>query len=455
MESKQNKMAVMPMKQLLVTMSVPLMMSLLIQSLYNIVDSMFVAGYSEQALTATTLVYPVQFLMIAVGVGTAVGLNALLSRKIGQKRVDDACRAATTGLVLVLVESLIFCLVGILGKQQVAGLLTDDPSLQADCLSYLSINLVWCWGLFLQTYAQRLLQAVGDTVLSMVSLIIGAGVNIILDPIMIFGYFGCPEMGVAGAAAATVIAQGASAAAALLFNRTKNPLIHVRLKGYVFRLKDVGDIFRVGLPTIVMQAIGSVMNFAANSILLSVSSTAVAAFGVYYKLQNFLMMPMNGLGQAAIPIAGFNLGAGNADRIRSLQKILTKAGIFFSIAATVVFLAIPGPLLSLFSAGEEMRAIGIPALRIISITFLFSTMTILWGYLASGLGNGVISMVAGALRQLIVLIPLMYVLTKVFGLPITWLAFWASEGTAFLYSLFAIRREVKKKTAPIESRQEK
>lgn len=455
MESKQNKMAVMPMKQLLVTMSVPLMMSLLIQSLYNIVDSMFVAGYSEQALTATTLVYPVQFLMIAVGVGTAVGLNALLSRKIGQKRVDDACRAATTGLVLVLVESLIFCLVGILGKQQVAGLLTDDPSLQADCLSYLSINLVWCWGLFLQTYAQRLLQAVGDTVLSMVSLIIGAGVNIILDPIMIFGYFGCPEMGVAGAAAATVIAQGASAAAALLFNRTKNPLIHVRLKGYVFRLKDVGDIFRVGLPTIVMQAIGSVMNFAANSILLSVSSTAVAAFGVYYKLQNFLMMPINGLGQAAIPIAGFNLGAGNADRIRSLQKILTKAGIFFAIAATVVFLAIPGPLLSLFSAGEEMRAIGIPALRIISITFLFSTMTILWGYLASGLGNGVISMVAGALRQLIVLIPLMYVLTKVFGLPITWLAFWASEGTAFLYSLFAIRREVKKKTAPIESRQEK
>ena len=455
MESKQNKMAVMPMKQLLVTMSVPLMMSLLIQSLYNIVDSMFVAGYSEQALTATTLVYPVQFLMIAVGVGTAVGLNALLSRKIGQKRVDDACRAATTGLVLVLVESLIFCLVGILGKQQVAGLLTDDPSLQADCLSYLSINLVWCWGLFLQTYAQRLLQAVGDTVLSMVSLIIGAGVNIILDPIMIFGYFGCPEMGVAGAAAATVIAQGASAAAALLFNRTKNPLIHVRLKGYVFRLKDVGDIFRVGIPTIIMQAIGSVMNFAANSILLSVSSTAVAAFGVYYKLQNFLMMPMNGLGQAAIPIAGFNLGAGNADRIRSLQKILTKAGIFFAIAATVVFLAIPGPLLSLFSAGEEMRAIGIPALRIISITFLFSTMTILWGYLASGLGNGVISMVAGALRQLIVLIPLMYVLTKVFGLPITWLAFWASEGTAFLYSLFAIRREVKKKTALIESRQEK
>lgn len=447
--SRQNKMAVMPMNKLLLTMSVPLMMSLLIQSLYNIADSMFVAGYSEQALTATTLVYPVQFLMIAVGVGTAVGLNALLSRRIGQKRQEDACRAATTGLFLVLLEALVFALVGIFGKQQAAALLTDDPSLQADCLSYLSINLVWCWGLFLQTYAQRLLQAVGDTVLSMVSLIIGALVNIVLDPIMIFGYLGCPEMGVAGAAAATVIAQGASAAAALLFNRMKNPIIHVRLRGYVFRIQDVGDIFRVGLPTIIMQAIGSVMNFLANSILLSVSSTAVAAFGVYYKLQNFLMMPMNGLGQAAIPIAGFNLGAGNADRILSLKKILTRTGIAFALAATVIFLVIPGPLLSLFSAGEEMLAIGIPALRIISLTFLFSTMTILWGYLASGLGNGVISMVAGALRQLVVLIPLIYVLTRAFGLPYTWLAFWASEGAAFLYSLLAIRREVRKKTAMI------
>ena len=448
---KENKMGVMPMGKLLTEMAVPLMMSLLIQSLYNIVDSMFVAGYSEQALTATTLVYPVQFLMIAVGVGTAVGLNALLSRRIGQKKTKEACQVAGTGLIIVLVEALIFCLLGVFAKDQVAGLLTQDPDLKKACLSYLSINLVWCWGLFLQTYAQRLLQSVGDTVLSMMSLIIGAVVNIVLDPIMIFGYFGCPEMGVAGAALATVIAQGASAIAAILFNRFANPVVHVHLQGYVFHVQDVKDIFKVGFPTIIMQAIGSLMNYAANSILLGVSSTAVATFGVYYKLQNFLMMPMNGLGQAAIPIAGYNLGAGKKDRILSLEKILTKAGIAFALAGTVIFMAIPNVLLSLFSASDAMLAIGVPALRIISVTFVFSTLTIVWGYLASGLGNGVISMIASALRQLIVLIPFMYILTKSVGMPWTWFAFWISEGAAFIYTYFAIKKEVKAKMAGIKT----
>ncbi|WP_105303528.1 MATE family efflux transporter [Anaerolactibacter massiliensis] len=428
--TKQNKMGVMPMGKLLMQMSVPLMMSLLIQSLYNIVDSMFVAGYSEEALTATTLVYPVQFLMIAVGVGTAVGMNALLSRRIGQKWTEEACQAAGTGLIIVLAESLVFCLLGVFAKQQIAAMLTDDPDLMRACLSYLSINLVWCWGLFLQTYAQRLLQAVGDTVLSMISLIIGAAVNIVLDPIMIFGYFGCPEMGVAGAAAA------------LLFNRFRNPVIHVHLKGYVFRWQDVKDNFRVSFPTIIMQAIGAFMNYAANWIMLGVSSTAVATFGVYYKLQNFLMMPMNGLRQAAIPIAGYNLGAGNGDRIVSLKRILTRSAIVFALAGTAVFMAVPAQLLSLFSASGEMLAYGFPVLRIISVTFVFSTLTIAWGYLGSGLGNGVISMIAGFLRQLGILIPLMYVLTKFAGLPWTWFAFWAAEGAAFLYTRRAIQKEV-------------
>ena len=428
--TKQNKMGVMPMGKLLMQMSVPLMMSLLIQSLYNIVDSMFVAGYSEEALTATTLVYPVQFLMIAVGVGTAVGMNALLSRRIGQKWTEEACQAAGTGLIIVLAESLVFCLLGVFAKQQIAAMLTDDPDLMRACLSYLSINLVWCWGLFLQTYAQRLLQAVGDPVLSMISLIIGAAVNIVLDPIVIFGYFGCPEMGVAGAAAA------------LLFSRFRNPVIHVHLKGYVFRWQDVKDIFRVGFPTIIMQAIGAFMNYAANWILLGVSSTAVATFGVYYKLQNFLMMPMNGLRQAAIPIAGYNLGAGNGDRIVSLKRILTRSAIVFALIGTAVFMAVPAQLLSLFSASGEMLAYGFPALRIISVTFVFSTLTIAWGYLGSGLGNGVISMIAGFLCQLGILIPLMYVLTKFAGLPWTWFAFWAAEGAAFLYTRRAIQKEV-------------
>ena len=245
-----------------------------------------------------------------------------------------------------------------LPKGQIASMLTSDPDLMNACLSYLSINLVWCWGLFLQTYAQRLLQAVGDTVLSMISLIIGAVVNIVLDPIMIFGYFGCPEMGVGGAAAATVIAQSISALAALLFNRFRNPVIHVHLKGYVFRWQDVKDIFRVGFPTIIMQAIGAFMNYAANWILLGVSPTAVATFGVYYKLQNFLMMPMNGLGQAAIPIAGYNLGAGNEDRIVSLKRILTRSAIVFALAGTAVFMAIPAQLLSRFRHQRKCLPMG-------------------------------------------------------------------------------------------------
>lgn len=230
--NKKNKLADMPIQPLLYSMAVPLMLSLLVQSLYNIVDSMFVAKLSETALTAASLVYSIQFLMIAVGVGTAVGLNALLSRKIGQHKAEEACQAATTGLFLMLITSLIFSVAGIFFSDTIASRLTSEPELQELCRQYLSINLVYCWGIFLQTYGQRLLQAVGDTVLSMISLIIGAILNIILDPIMIFGLFGCPAMGIRGAAIATVIGQIVGAIAALLFNRFKNPLIHVDFKNY-------------------------------------------------------------------------------------------------------------------------------------------------------------------------------------------------------------------------------
>ena len=272
----RNKLAEMPIHPLLYTMAVPLMLSLLVQSLYNIVDSIFVAKLSETALTAASLVYSVQFLMIAVGIGTAVGLNALLSRKIGEHKTEEACQAATTGLFLMLLTSLIFSIVGIFLSDTIASKMAANPELQTLCKQYLSINFVYCWGIFLHTYGQRLLQAIGDTVLSMISLIIGAVLNIILDPIMIFGLLGCPAMGIRGAAIATVIGQMAGAIAALLFNRFRNPIIHVHLKNYHFKWQDVADIYRVGLPTIIMQAIGSIMTFAVNSILLPVSATAVA-----------------------------------------------------------------------------------------------------------------------------------------------------------------------------------
>lgn len=430
----------MPVRKLLYTMSLPLMVSLLVQSLYNIVDSMFVARLSEEALAATALVYAVQFLMIAIGVGTAVGLNALLSRTLGQGEVAAACRVATTGLVVMSLSAAIFSLAGIFCSPQIAHFLTSDPSLVGLCEDYLSVNLVFCWGIFLQTYGQRLLQAVGDTFLSMVSLIVGAVLNIILDPILIFGYLGAPAMGIRGAAIATVIGQMVGAVCALGFNRWKNPSIHVRLRGYRFLWSDVVAIYRIGLPTIVMQALGSVMTFVVNGILLEVSTTAVAFFGVYYRLQNFLMMPMNGLGQAAIPIVGFNFGSGNHARIRETWRVLMPTGLVFAVCATVIFWLCPGGLMALFAASSEMQALGVPALRIISLTFPLATTTMLCGYFATGLGNGTINMISGALRQLVLLAPGLAVGIRLWGIGGAWYAFWLAEGVAFCYSLWRTRR---------------
>ncbi len=444
-ETQQNKMAVMPMGRLLLNMSVPLMFSLLVQSLYNIVDSIFVAKLSEAALTAASLVYSVQFLMIAVAVGTNVGLNALLSRYVGAKKTEEACTAATTGLILNLLSALLFSIVGIFFSKPIASFMTQDLSLQTLCIQYMRICVVFCYGIFLQTYAQRLLQAVGDTVLSMCSLIAGAIINIILDPIMIFGLLGCPAMGIRGAAIATVIGQFTGAAVGLICNRLKNPVIHVRFSGYRFQTADARAIYRVGMPTIIMQAIGSVMTFTVNAVLISVSQTAVAFFGVYYKLQNFLMMPMNGLGQAIIPIVGYNLGAKNHARIKQAWQRAVRAGIVMALAGTAIFLIFPSQLLGLFAAGEEMMTIGVPALRIISITFVLATFTIIAGYCGAGLGNGVINMVGGAIRQLIVLVPLLWLFIRLSGLSFAWYAMWISELLAAIYSFISIRRELRKK----------
>lgn len=442
---QNNKLAVMPVRKLVYTMAVPLMLSLLIQSLYNIVDSIFVSRLSEQALTATSLAYPVQFLMIAVSVGTAVGLNALLSKKTGEGKNEEACRAATTGFVLMLSMAVIFSVLGILFSGRLARAFTSDPVIAEQTRRYMLICVAFCHGIFMQTYGQRLLQAVGDTVLSMYSLIIGAVTNIILDPIMIFGLLGFPKLGIAGAAIATVIGQWLGAAAALIFNRRKNPLIHVRFKGYRFSWPDVAAIFRVGLPTIVMQAIGSLMTVSVNAILIAESSTAVAFFGVYYKLQSFLMMPMNGLGQAAIPIVGYNYGSGNKQRVRATWLAMRPAAVLFALAGTAIFELLPRQLLGLFSASDEMLAIGVPALRIIAVTFILAAFTILIGYFVSGLQNGVVNMVASALRQLVALVPFLALFLHLWGIRCAWFAFWISEGAAFVYSYLAFRREMRRK----------
>lgn len=446
---KENKMAVMPIGRLVANMSLPLMLSLLVQSLYNIVDSIFVSRIGEEALTATSLAYPIQILMIAVGVGTAVGVNALLSRRLGAGKTEEAGMIAASGLMLSTLSAAVFALLGALLSGKFAAMFTSDGAIASACASYLRVCMLFCLGTFTETMFQRFLQATGNTLLSMVSLIAGALTNLILDPIMIFGLLGFPRLGVTGAAIATVTGQWVGAATAAALHFLKNPMVKIRLRGFRPRREIILPIYQVGLPTAVTQAMGSVMVSSFNAILMSFSPTAVAFFGVYYKLQSFLFMPMHGLGQAAIPIVGYNFGAKNGARIQRTLRVLIPAGVTVALLATLVFCLFPQWLLSLFNAGTEMCEIGIPALRIISATFALSTVTMLLGYCASGLGNGMISMLCTAVRQFIVFVPLAYLFARLFGVSYVWYAVWVSELTAFLMAIALFHREKKRKLAPL------
>lgn len=439
MQQKQNKMGVMPIPKLLLTMAIPLMLSLLVQSLYNIVDSIYVSRISEKALTATSLAYPVQILMIALGVGTAVGINALLSRLLGQKKHEEVTKGAVTGLVLAAISSLLFIVVGLFFADAIANAMTEDAETASMCSDYLRIVTLFCTGSFLETMIQRFLQASGKTGLSMVSLVVGAGTNIILDPIFIFTL----DMGVRGAAIATVIGQWLGAVTALLLNMLRNPEVKLSFKGFRLEKKTIAAIYKVGFPTIIMQAMGSVMNFGMNALLGA--GTAVAFFGAYFRLQSFLFMPMNGLGQACLPIIGYNYGAKNPDRIRETVKTALKWGIGLGLLFTALFMALPGQLLSLFNASKEMLSLGVPAIRIICVTFALASVTMILGLCASGLGNGTINMIGTAIRQVVLLLPCFALLKTVFGLGYAWFAMWIAEISAMLFAVISTRREINRR----------
>lgn len=448
-ETEVNKMGSQPVGKLVAGMSLPLMFSLLVQSLYNIVDSIFVSRISENALAATSLAYPVQILMVAVAVGTGVGISSLLSRTIGMGKYGEAGVIATTGLFLSVLSSFVFIILGIFGCGMFVNLFTDDPEIGLYCRQYLLICMIFCSGTFIETMCQRFLQAVGNTFLSMISLVMGALTNLILDPIMIFGLFGFPELGIRGAAIATVIGQWVGAAVAFFIHIKKNPLVKIKIRGYRFQIGYAWEIYKVGLPTAVTQALGSVMVSAFNGILMPFSSTAVAFFGAYYKLQNFLFMPMNGLGQAALPIVGYNYGRKNGKRICEVMRTVLPAGAVIALAGTAVFELFPGQLLGLFSASEDMLLIGIPALRIISVTFVLAAVTMILGYAASGLGNGVINMTGTAIRQFIVFVPLAYCLARFKGISWVWYSVWAAELVAVVYTAWSSLGEFRKKVKPL------
>ena len=437
---KAQKLAVMPMKKLVFDMSLPMMLSLLIQSLYNIIDSIFVGRLSEEALTATSLAYPVQMLMIAVGVGTAVGLNAVLSKALGQRAEEEASRIAATGVVLAVLSSLVFTVVGLLFADKLAHAFTTETAIAADCSSYLFICMVFSLGNMVCMTYQRLMQATGRTVLSMLVLIAGAVTNIVLDPIMIFGLLGFPALGVTGAAIATVVGQWVSMVVGFGLQHFCNKDVKVRFRGFRLRGEYIKAIYRVGFPTIITQALQSFMVTAFNAILQPFSTTAVAFFGVYYKLQTFLFMPMNGLGQAAIPIIGFNFGAKNKGRIHQALRVIYPTAVIISLIGTVVFVGLPGQLLSLFSAGEAMLALGIPALRIMAPTFVLASVTLISGYAASGLQDGLTNMLGAFIRQFVPLIPVVYLIARFSGISLIWYAFYLSEACGMVFALLRLRK---------------
>lgn len=442
---RTNKMGCMPMPKLMINMSLPLMFSLLIQSLYNIVDSIFVARLGQEALTAVSLAYPVQILMIAAAVGTSVGINSLLSKSIGAGDFRLTANTATTGVLLSLAGTAVFMLTGLFCTDRFVGIFTSDPAIGGTCSQYLSICMAFCLGTFISTMFQRFLQSVGNTFGSMLTLVAGAVTNLILDPVLIFGLAGFPALGIRGAAIATVIGQWVSAICAVCLNRFRNPAVQPAWKGYRLEARILADIYRVGLPTIITQAMGSLMVSAINAILMPVSPAAVAFFGVYYKLQNFLFMPMNGLGQAAIPIVGFNYGAGQTKRVRQAFFTAVPMAAGVALLASTIFFAIPELLLGLFDADADMLAIGIPALRIISLTFVFAAVTTILGYASSGLGNGLINMAGTGLRQVLILIPLVWILAKAAGVHAVWYAFWAAEPAAAVYAILSSLRLLRKR----------
>ena len=449
MNKKNNKMGTMSMGKLVTNISVPLMISMLVQSLYNIVDGIFVAKISENALTATSIAYPAQMLMLAVAVGTGVGVNALLSRRLGQKDHDGANKVATTGLALSLICSLIFVVAGIAGSRAFINAFAKNEEIALYGTQYLRICMIGCAGIFLATTGERLLQSTGNTFLSMIAQSAGALVNIMLDPILIFGLIGFPELGIRGAAIATVIGQFAAAAVSLGLNAAKNKEIRFLIRDFSMDGSIVLEIYKVGIPTMLMQTMGSIMMVCMNAYLVIFSSTAVAAFGVYYKLWTFVYMPVSGLSQGLIPIIGFNYGAKNGERVMQAYKITAAASVVTMLVGTLLFELFPRQLLSLYDAGEQLMEIGVPLLRIMAVTFPLAAVTITIGFACSGLGNGMVSMIGTLLRQLVLLVPFARLFGGWWGIDCVWYAAWISETAAAVFAVICFIGQYKKKIRPI------
>ncbi len=442
--SGSAKMGEMPIGRLLVSMSVPIMISMLIQALYNIVDSIFVARIGEEALAAVSLAFPVQILMIAVGVGTAVGLNSLISRRLGEGRKEEANAAAVTGVILAIMSWAVFALFGLFLSGPFFSAFTDHDGIVLMGEQYLSVCMIFSFGIFIYLAFERIMQATGNTFYPMIVQISGAVVNIILDPILIFGLLGFPALGIRGAAIATVIGQSVSMALCIFFNAKTNHDIRIGFDNFRFSAKSAGEIYKVGLPAIIMQAIGSVLTVGINKILIVFSATAVSVFGIYFKLESFVFMPIFGLANGLNPIVGYNFGARNRRRIERVVKFALLTAMIIMLIGTAIFQLFTLQLLSLFKPSDEMLAIGIPALRIISSCFVFAAVSIVFSTVFQAIGNGFFSLILSVTRQLIVILPTASFMAKYLGLQWVWTAYPISEFVCTALSIILFIRVYRK-----------
>ena len=434
-ERRENIMGTQPINRLLPSMAFPIMLSMLVQALYNVVDSVFVSWVSEEALTAVSLAFSLQNMMIAVGVGTGVGVNAMLSKSLGEKNQKRANATAENGIFLSACSFLVFLVIGLTCIKPYFYAQTSDDAIALQGIRYLSVCCIFSLGLFTQTMGEKLLAATGRTQLSMISQLVGAVVNIILDPIFIFGYCGEALSGTTGAAVATVIGQFCGAGMTLYFNTRKNPDIQLDFKGFRPSAKAIGRIYTVGLPSIAMQCVGSLMTFGMNLILMAFSSTAVAVFGVYFKLQSFVFMPIFGLNNGMVPIISYNYGARRPERVKKTIRLAVCYAEGIMVLGFCIFEFFPGQVLGLFSASQAMLTIGIPAMRIICLHFLLAGTSIVLSSVFQALGNGLFSLIVSVCRQLFVLLPAAWLLARTGNVNNVWWAFLIAEIVSVLMSL--------------------
>ena len=442
---QENKMGVMPVNRLLISMALPMVISMLVQALYNIVDSIFVARLSEDALTAVSMAFPMQNLMISVAVGLGVGINAFLSRSLGQKDFVLVNKTAVNGIFLEAVGYILFLIISFTAVRPFYVMQAGEGEITEMGIEYLTIATAASFGMFAQIGFERILQSTGRTLYTMITQTTGAVINIILDPILIFGLLGAPKMGIAGAAVATVTGQIIAGIMAIIINHRKNHEVKLNFRGFRPEGRIIKNILSVGVPSIIMASVGSVMTFGMNKILIGFTSTAVAVFGVYFKLQSFVFMPVFGLNNGMVPIVSYNYGAKKKDRMMKTIKLSMVYAVGIMLLGLIVIQLFPDVMLKMFDASDNMLAIGVPALRIISTSFMFAGVGIVMSSVFQALGHGMSSMLVSITRQIVVLLPAAYLLSLTGSVNMIWLSFPIAE-VASLAATMLFFANVYKKT---------